>query len=68
MAALRRKWRVEPDQGWQAYSFPSEPKAYEYVQKICKDPGGTERIKVWIDERAGRGWELFEVQTKGEDF
>lgn len=59
---------MEPDQGWQTYSFPSENRAYEYVRFIRANPRVTTQIKVWVDERAGRGWELFDEQTKGEDF
>lgn len=74
MAKPRKKWRVEPSPmtvgppSYAPHDYPSENKAYEYVRRIFDNPGDVTRIVVYVDERAGRGWETFEIHEKGVDF
>lgn len=54
----RKKWRLTYSDSPGEDPFPSQRKAYEFIQLLAV--GGTGVVRVWVDEGAGRGWELFE--------
>lgn len=61
----RKKWRIVYPGCSDVDMFPSEPKAYEFVEAlrnawVAGANGATGTLTVQVDELAGHGWQPYE--------
>jgi hypothetical protein len=59
MARPRKKWRLTYPGGHVEDRFTSKRATYEFLQSLARG-GTTGAVRVWVDEGAGRGWDLYE--------
>ena len=66
MAAKRKKWATSIRPGLRT-SHQSQAAAYRkvafYAEQYAAGMLSGSQVAVWVDEGAGRGWELFETVT-----
>ena len=65
MAKPRKKWQLRYRTTTDVDTFPSQRKAYEFIQSLASayraDPGRTDpRVYVYVDEGDSRGWRRYE--------
>ncbi len=65
MAALRKRWATQLVGGTAMRRHESKAEAYRYARNDAAnyDAGAyrdIDTVKVWVDERDGNGWQLYE--------
>ena len=61
--SAKKLWRTE--QAGEVTSHPTRPSAYRWIHALAERLAEGETfesatVTVWVDERLGRGWELYE--------